>query len=135
MLMARIRPARRRNRHQIVRKVHENVHQVPMPDRISSRVIAALDPSIVDVAPHHVVAHQDPAAVRQCGCGGREGDGGLVEGIVEGFEVGAGLEVGDVGDWVGDWGRGFRWIEGGIWRHFEKRNVGLGFGLLRFGDL
>lgn len=63
MLVGGICPARGRHCDERVRKVDEDVDQMPMPKRVSIRVWASLDPFILLVAAHHVMADQEAGAV------------------------------------------------------------------------
>jgi hypothetical protein len=98
-------PARRRKSDEVVGEVDEDVHEVPMPERVGVRVGAALRRRVVAVPALHVVAHEDAPPRRERRPGAGERRGCAVEGEVEvgGFgEVGAGGERGELGDWVGD---------------------------------
>lgn len=91
MGMRRIGPARWGKRNQVMGEVDEHVHEVPVPDSVGVGVAPSLHPRVVAVPALHVVAHKDPPPWRERrrrGGGGREGDGGPVEGEVEGLEVG-----------------------------------------------
>lgn len=107
-------PARRRQRYQVMREVDEDVNEVPMPNRVCSGVAATLHPQVVGVPALHVVAHEDPTAGGKKGGGGRERDGGAVEGEMKRAEVRAGGEGFEAGDGIGDRGRGLRRVEGRI---------------------
>lgn len=106
MGMPSIGPARRRQGDQIMREIHKDIDQIPMPDRIGIGIGATLNPPIIHVPALHVMADQQPGPGRQSSRGGSSGQlergGGLVEGVVEGLEVGPGVQVVHGLDGVGD---------------------------------
>lgn len=98
-------PAWRREGDEVVGEVDEDVHEVPMPERVGIGVGPALRRGVVAVAALEVVADEEAAPRRERRPGRGERRGGAVEGEVEvgGLgEVGAGGERGEVGDGVGD---------------------------------
>lgn len=85
-----ISPARRRQRHQIMREVNKNVDQIPMPYRKRPLLRPALHELVVGVPSRHVMANQIPPPLRQGG--GRQLHGSSIEWVVERLEVSTGLQ-------------------------------------------
>lgn len=126
MPMSSISPARRRQSHQIMRKVNENIYQIPMPYGIRIRVRPALDKFIIRIPSRHVMANQNPRPLRQFRVtvsGGRQLHRRLIKRVMERLEVGPGLQFLERLERVRDRNCGHcgiergRWV-GGRWRPF-----------------
>lgn len=70
-------------------KIHEDIEQIPVPDRISIRIGPTLNLPIIQVTPRHVMAGQYPGYRRQRSRGWRKWGGRLVEEVVKRIKVGS----------------------------------------------
>lgn len=121
--VSRIGPTWRWKSNKTMRKVDENIHQIPMPYRIRIRVSPSLDPPVISIATNHVMAHNHsrPIGQRQRRRRRLESNRGFVERVVKGLEVGSGLELFERLDWVRNWHSGLGRVE--RWRARSRELV------------
>lgn len=113
-------------------EVDEDIHEVPMPERVGIGVGSALRRRVVAVSALHVVAHQDAPPRGERSPWGGERCGGAVEGEVEvgGIgEVRARGKRSELGDGVGDGRRRL----GSIERRLPRTPVVFGHGTFVVG--
>lgn len=120
-----------------MRKVDEDIDQIPMPYGITIWVSPSLDPLIIAIPTSHVMAHKQSGPIGQRRRPRLESNRGFVKRVVEGLEVGPGFELFEGFDRVRDWNVGSGRVEWRrVWRggsvgvglgHFEEEEKGSGF--------
>lgn len=105
--VSRIGPTWRWKSNKTMRKVDENIHQIPMPYRIRIRVSPSLDPPVISIATNHVMAHNHSRPIGQRRSRRRrlESNRGFVEKVVKW------LKLFEYLDWVRNWQEGLGQVE------------------------
>lgn len=118
MQVCSINPTRRRQSNQTMRKIHKHIHQIPMPNGISIRVIPTLHPLIITIPTSHIMTDQQSRPHRQtllCGIWSNTlcATPRFVKRVVKWVKIRPGLEFFEGFDWIRDWWRGSGGIKWG----------------------